>query len=100
MDKTTKDKWLEELRSGKHARITGTLEAGGAYCPLGLLAVAAGRPLRDETGDSDPTYEWMYGVLSPIIPQDIWYLNDLKDYTFEQTADWIEEYVPVDDDAA
>ena len=102
MDKQTiKAKWLEELRSGKHHQITGTLKdqfGNGeyGYCCLGVLAEKVmGLEVRimdeDIPYDSgDPiVYQKVDKILGKCLSDQCSDKND-DGYTFSEIADYIE----------
>ena len=102
MDKQTiKAKWLEELRSGKHHQITGTLKdqfGNGeyGYCCLGVLAKKVmGLEVRiadeDIPFDEGETvvYNKVHETLGKYLSQQLASKND-SGYTFTEIADYIE----------
>ena len=102
MDKQTiKAKWLEELRSGKHHQITGTLKdqfGNGeyGYCCLGILAEKVmGMEVRimDEDipwDDGDPlVYKKVGEIIGDCLTASCSDRND-EGWTFPEIADYIE----------
>ena len=96
-----KAKWLEELRSGKHHQITGTLKdqfGNGeyGYCCLGVLAEKV-MGLEVRIMDEDIPYDmgdpFVYGELGKILGECLSaQCSDKNDdgYTFSEIADYIE----------
>ena len=102
MDKQTiKAKWLEELRSGKHHQITGTLKdqfGNGeyGYCCLGILAEKVmGMEVRimDEDipwDDGDPlVYKKVGEIIGDCLTANCSDRND-GGWTFPEIADYVE----------
>ena len=98
---TVKAKWLEELRSGKHHQITGTLKdqfGNGeyGYCCLGVLAEKVmGLEVRiaDENILMDIGDPFVYGEVGEILGECLSaQYSDKNDggYTFREIADYIE----------
>ena len=102
MDKQTiKAKWLEELRSGKHHQITGTLKdqfGNGeyGYCCLGVLAEKVmGLEVRimDEDIPYDEGDTAIYVIVDKIIGDCLLTACSEKNdegWTFKEIADYIE----------
>ena len=109
-----KTKWLEELRSGNHKQIIGTLkgetiDGDVGYCCLGVLAEKVlGKNLKaekildkDQAEDFGSLYategpteiysNFRYSLLSDFIVQSCTEMNDEKDMSFGEIADWLEE---------
>lgn len=104
-----KQKWLEELRSGKHQQGVGTLksiEADGsfAYCCLGILEEKVlGNEIPPITrsnynendwfpeGDSKVYDKFREKVLNTFLVNECTGMNDEFGYSFQEIADWLEE---------
>ena len=98
---TIKAKWLEELRSGKHYQIGGTLKnqfGNGeyGYCCLGVLAekvMGMEVPIDDETIPYDEGNPIVYKKVGEIVGECLSaQCSDKNDdgWTFPEIADYIE----------
>ena len=112
MDKALKAKWLEALRSGKYKQGRGKLRSvDDEFCCLGVLCDISGQgeweTLGDQTGYLSLTereYDWyqlpqFMMKFSGIRLQEqrtLMVLNDIKELSFPEIANWIEENVPED----
>ncbi len=113
MNKQLRDKWVAALRSGEYQQTTGELCSGDRYCCLGVLLAVS--DIDDEmmeghnTLDSRSQFrelrdECRLGSTSPVHGQTLQSklidLNDDERLPFPDIADWIEQNVPIDSDAA
>lgn len=99
MDKELKRKWVEALRSGKYEQGHGALRKDDKFCCLGVLCDVV-----DPNGWSEDCY-WRgeYAlppshVLGNLTASDLVYLNDEKNLSFEQIADYIEKHIEAGDE--
>lgn len=101
--KEVKDKWLRLLRSSryKHRKIKKALveERGGklCYCALGLFERAYGSKIV-ESKVSGGTVVSFDDAMFDLVLEDyhsarIIEMNDVKDLSFREIADWVEENV-------
>lgn len=106
-----KKEWLEALRSGKYKQGESRLRTKeGGYCCLGVLCDVAGLKWEyseDWDGwvarEGDARNPYLLGGFDleselPPEPRQLWSMND-SGVSFDEIADWIEENVPVTDDA-
>ena len=77
--KENKEKWVESLRSGKFKQSRGKFKDNGEYCALGVY-------YNIFKADKDDLFS------TPLYFQII-LLNDIKNYSFNEIADWVEENV-------
>lgn len=107
-------KWVEALRSGEYRQGSGSLQADGKFCCLGVacdVAIKNGVPL--ETTHRAGDY-WLYGGMTNILPSQVinwlglydaggefvdpledgagclWQANDVSELPFKTIADLIE----------
>ena len=99
--KEIKDKWLKELRSGKHNQVQGTLcgttiDGEVGYCCLGVLhKVVLGRKVRQEKylaeGEGKKShYSGLFKVVPYKVAQSGIDMND-DNNNFDEIADMIEK---------
>jgi len=98
-----KKKWIRALRSGDFEQTTGVLAYCGKYCCLGVLCEISGKlPFRNEhvfpdtksvANNKIPKKGLVLVMLDPKDQQTLIRLNDDKQYTFNQIADWIKENI-------
>jgi hypothetical protein len=99
-----KTKWLEALRSGKYTQTTEILQDDCGYCCLGVLCKVAAEEGVDlgtcDNGilngaelsiDQYDIYEW--SGLNNYTEKRLMRLNDEKGQSFDDIADFIEEYL-------
>lgn len=95
MKKALRDRWVQELRSGRHTQITGHLDMGpGRYCALGVLARCASGKAHHLTPND-------YGRASNMHPHELSKVVTMNDYhmlPFTEIADWIEQHIPVEEE--
>ncbi len=83
-----KERWCEELRSGKYRQTTGrymsTMPTGEhCFCTLGLLL---------HVFNLTPNISFLHEFNIPEIKRtEIIYLNDIRRFTFDEMATWIWE---------
>ena len=113
MKQELKDQWIAALRSGKYGQGIGTMKTirDNKFCCLGVLCDTMDSSkwktdVYDDTifyffdDDEDGCDGYDGTVPSYILPE--WAmlklidLNDKENLNFNQIADWIEEFVPVD----
>lgn len=94
MNADLKQKWIAALRSGEYERGVTNFERNGRYCPLGVLCVVAGQPLRTGVWDN---FSFVNRALrdSGVNAPAVWIANDLQGWSFEQTASWLEDALQV-----
>jgi len=86
------EKWIAELRSGKHEQIKGMLCDGAGFCCLGIAdSIVAG----NEKSDWGTIPQYSEGVPKEIIGDNtltakLTSMNDEGNKTFPEIADWIE----------
>lgn len=104
MDKEIKAQWLEALRSGAYQQTRGHLKDLDGYCCLGVLCdiVQPDRWVEEEVGKFSMNY---YTSCLPTevrhkvdMPGDgttgkLMGMNDASKLSFDEIADWIEEYL-------
>jgi hypothetical protein len=81
-----RDKWAEELESGRHPQITGQFcDLSKGYCCLGVLAhVVLGLPVADrDGGQADPFSELR---LERGDDYRFWRMNDVQGMKFPEIA--------------
>lgn len=93
-------KWVAALRSGEYKQGRGVYynSSEGCYCSMGVGLVANDIPLNERgdntLSDHDPIMEC---ISSDEKPTTLWYniykLNDEKNLSFTQIANWIETNV-------
>lgn len=102
MDKDIKAFWVDALRSGKYKQAKEQLSDGKKFCCLGVLCDVMAHPLWEY--DRDYEAQIMLDELWEIPPElrkkckitrheqmELINLNDEKNKTFPEIADWIEE---------
>lgn len=109
MKKDVADKWVAALRSGKFQQGKTYLSQDGKFCCLGVLCEVLQIPKVTISGDRVAYGLPPYGV--NVLPDDakiiakmastngdrglgktdLWQLNDVDNYTFDQIADIIEK---------
>ncbi len=102
VDKKLKAKWVTALRSGKYTQGKGVLkDCNGSYCCLGVLCHVAGKriPAHTMNLDNSPSLRKLRDSLSLGVEIDgnkqceLTVMNDDKNRSFKQIADWIEKNV-------
>lgn len=109
-----KQQWISALRSGKYFQVQEVLESEEGNCCLGVLCRVAGiKKLRSSKfARSDKTIGTAsvfasndngISLLSPALlkkvgltrmeQQQLWQLNDIEQWNFNQIADWIEKNI-------
>ena len=86
MNKELKNRWIENLRSGKYHQTTGQLsdyKKDNHYCCLGVLYYKS-----QEIFNADLDIENSIGVISAY--DTLVHMNDYENKSFDQIADWIE----------
>lgn len=90
-------KWVKALRSGKHKKITGTLEREGCYCANGLAYKANGLRVKGcyfYVGRKQHSgYIQQNNPIPVRLFERIVHLNDHEEKSFPEIADWIEQNV-------
>lgn len=97
-----KTKWLAALRSGDYIQATHQLKSPeNGYCCLGVLCDVHDPTLWIDVEGVDPKYIRETDVLpaqlaanyeiDESLQRELIFMNDDKEYTFEQIADWIED---------
>lgn len=104
------DAWLKALRSGEYEQGRGILEAGGAFCCLGVLQMTVDgktEKLVGKIASTYPSFDWLLAkgiefttgaghcgeTRNPYLPslaRSAADANDDGNYTFSQIADAIE----------
>lgn len=89
MDKDTKERWINALRSGEYNQCTGDYRipsgfSGFNFCAFGVLI-----EIEDMWSDRDKVFE---GISEEDVDSII-RMNDSGQCSFEDIADWIEENV-------
>jgi hypothetical protein len=95
------EKWIKALRSGEYKQNTDAqllVPETGCYCALGVFAVANGMELSDDGMDvlidgKLADYKPFKDLMTKEGMVKIYRLNDSKDATFPELADWIERNV-------
>lgn len=99
MEAALKDAWVDALRSGKHTQLRrelGSPERG--FCAIGLLAFMTG-DINGAGGYSSEMDRFLKKVKLPMESAwDIVRMND-NGFSFEKIADYVESFIPTDDDA-
>ncbi len=99
MKKELKDKWVAALRSGEYMQCQEQLQKGNSFCCLGVLAEVGnlkhdGMSIIDSNGERLSYNPLIELVDDPNVKLCVLYnLNDSKNKTFPEIADWIEENV-------
>lgn len=92
MNKITKKKWIDALRSGKYEQGTHALCRDGKYCCLGVLAKITGN-LGNAFSSIFPRMKdsqiQPFCGLSPDVQAKLAQMNDDKRLTFKQIASYI-----------
>ena len=109
MKREVKDKWIAALRSGKYKQGTGCLRDidSNAFCCMGVLCDIVDDSKWQPDGDYG-RYSYVFGceyfvgsppfqILRRTTALKLVALNDYKEWSFNQIADWIEENVGVDE---
>ena len=106
MDAQLKEKWIAALRSGDYEQGANYLKRGNNYCCLGVLCDVIGGPeVWEETallstckcslsGESTQSLsvETLRSIeLDPDHEETLIEMNDDRDASFDEIADWIEE---------
>ena len=94
MKKALRDRWVQELRSGRHTKITGNLDYGpNLYCALGVLAnICSGYVCGLVLAHFAPAN------LEPVVLSKITLLNDYHRLSFPEIADWIEQHITAEEE--
>lgn len=111
MNRELKKKWIDALRSGEYPQTTGKLQrtcphiiygrtdAPPGYCCLGVLCKVADVEFRPDFDHLLPEgFEISLNVRRSLINELI-SMND-EGVPFNKIADYIEENIPIDDEAA
>lgn len=111
MKKEIRDKWCAALRSGEYEQGRGQLRSeDNRYCCLGVLYSILGGEWSDRPRDGsfypkcgeDGGYlplKTREGLMSEDIEIELSDKNDHDKKSFSEIADWIEENIPVDEEA-
>jgi hypothetical protein len=96
LEKEEKNKWTAALRSGKYKQTKGTLKDHVGYCCIGVYAEANNIPISEDGDHMIVNYsKKMYDPLVDKIGDDninkLWQMNDNRDNSFEEIADWIDQ---------
>lgn len=98
MSPELKSAWVAALRSGEYKQCTGQFQEGNCYCCLGVLCLAAQKPIQGDLGDNYEFVRQALNASSPQIPNDpvviLTGLNDTRRMKFPEIADWIEANIP------
>lgn len=102
MDAVLKQKWIDALRSGKYKQGKSYLKTkDGKYCCLGVLCEIVGVPhtpdgrgfkfyFEDANRSSDALPHPGFCGLKPEAQNDLTFMNDEENKSFNEIADWIE----------
>lgn len=94
MDADLKARWVAALRSGEYKQGRGQLQdTKNRYCCLGVLCRVAGWKISsDGRHVTQPKmgYSIFFDVMSYSTSEQLWSMNDKKELTFNQIADWLE----------
>lgn len=107
MDAELKRKWVEALRSGKYQQGKSALRCEDQFCCLGVLCDISGAGQWNEThhgiyeyvvrGNSSrmgPPEPWQNSIgLRLEESGELWRMNDIRDKSFAEIADYIEQYL-------
>jgi hypothetical protein len=93
-----KTNWLNALRSGEYQQGEGSLQPTyDTFCCIGVFCIAnnikihpSGNDMVDENGESCG-YKNLNDLVGISTTNQLWEMNDVKKFSFNQIADWIEE---------
>ncbi len=88
MNPILKKNWVDALRSGKYKQGMGELynELGNNYCVIGIF-----NKINNYSNESSVGYDPLKAIIGQDAVDELWGMNDIKDKTFDQLADFIEE---------
>lgn len=93
VDRALRDKWIKALRSGEYEQTSGSLEAGGKFCCLGVLCKLENVNPSIETKAGEITHDPYFVLENDLLKRDYGVfveMNDAEGMSFSEIADYIE----------